>query len=107
MSYRLIVRNETTLSQFFPLHQPYYIFTAPEGAPPCEVYNFSVTATYVGATYTGAGCSVPSPVLSRMLPSLPNIDRINSSLMYFLVMTDDGLKLNISFEVILTILAIR
>ena len=42
------------------------MFTAPEGAPPCEVYNFSVTATYAGATCT-------SPVLNIMIPSLPDI----------------------------------
>ena len=63
----------------------YYYFTAPEDAPLCEVYNFSVTATYVGATYTGAGCSIPSPVLSRMLPSLPNVDELESSLSYSLI----------------------
>ena len=58
----------------------HYYFRAPDSAPPCEVYNFSVTATPVGATYTGDGCSVPSPVLSRMLPSLPNISSLKSSL---------------------------
>ena len=63
-----------------------YHFTAPEGAPPCEIYNFSVTATYIGATNTayGAGCSVSSPVLSTMLPSLPNISQLESSIRYSL-----------------------
>ena len=61
-----------------------YYFTVPEGAPPCEVYNFSITATYVGATYTGIGSSVPSPVLSTMLPSLPSISQLKSSLGYVL-----------------------
>ena len=78
----------------------HYSFTAPEGAPPCEVYNFSITATYVGAIYTGAGCSVPSPVISRMLPSLPNIERMNASLMYSLVVIHGNLNLNVSFEVL-------
>ena len=72
------------------LNESYYHFTAPKGAPPCEVYNFSVTATYVGATYTGAGCSVPSPVLSRMLPSLPNISGLESSLNFSLTRQSDG-----------------
>ena len=67
--YTLTVTSNNTHPQTPQLHQPFYIFNAPDCAPPCEVYNFSVTATYVGATYTGAGCSVPSPVLSRMLPS--------------------------------------
>ena len=54
-------------NEVFLLNESFYFFTAPEGAPPCEIYNFSVIATYVGATYTGAGCSVPSPVLSDSL----------------------------------------
>ena len=84
----LMLHNEST-----------YHFTAPEGAPPCDVYNFSVTATYVGATYTGAGCSVPSPVLRFCLPSLPDIQRMESSLMYSLVHQSEQFVLNISFEV--------
>ena len=82
------------------LNEPYYYFTAPEGVPPCEIYNFSVTATYVGVTYTGAACSVPSPVLSRMLPSLPNIDKVESSLTYSLEMPSTGtIVLSTSFVV--------
>ena len=76
-----------------------YHFTAPEGAPPCEVYNFSVTVTYVGATYTGAGCSVPSIANKIMLPSLPNLGRMESSLIYSLVQHFQQFILNISIEV--------
>ena len=87
-------------SQVISLNESYYNFTAPEGAPPCEVYNFSVTATYVGATYTGAGCSVHSPVHSTMLPSLPNIDAVESSLNYHLSkQRKDIIVLNLSFQV--------
>ena len=82
--YTLTVKNSSTCVLSLLLHESFYVFTAPEGAPHCEVYNFSVTVTYVGATYTGDGCSVPSPVLSRMLPSLPNIDELESSLNYSL-----------------------
>ena len=81
------------------LAEPYFLFTAPEDAPPCEVYNFSVTATYVGATYTGAGCSVPSPVLSTMLPSLPDITPVESSIQYVLIKQDIKLIINVTFEV--------
>ena len=96
--YTLTVTSSGILSQSFPLDTPYlsyFTFTAPEGAPPCEVYNFSVTATYdiVGATYTGAGCSVPSPVLSRMLPSLPNVTKLESSLDYSLELKSGGITL--------------
>ena len=82
------------------LYQPYYVFTAPESASPCEVYNFSVTATYVGATYTGAGCSIPSSVLSKTLPTLPDTGRLNSSFTYSLVLDHGDLKLNISLKVL-------
>ena len=80
------------------LDNPYYILTAPEGAP-CEVYNFSVTATYIGATYTGDECIVPSPVLNTTLPSLPDISRLNNSIKFSLVKLSGELTLNISFEV--------
>jgi hypothetical protein len=81
------------------LNESYYHFTAPEGAPPCEVYNFSITATYVGATYTGAGCSLPSPVISTMLPSLPDINYLSDSITYHLVRLSQGLTLSVYFEV--------
>ena len=81
-SYALRVDSENTRPQLHESLESSLLFTAPEGAPPCEVYNFSVTATYVGATYTGADCSVPSPVLSIIPPSLPNKQRLESSLNY-------------------------
>ena len=52
--------SSNQLENISGVNESYYNFAAPEDAPPCEVYNFSVTVTYVGATYTGAGCSVPS-----------------------------------------------
>ena len=70
--------NNTPLRSF-QTQEWFYEFYGPEDANYCEVFNFSVTATYVGATYTGAGCSVHSPVLSRMLPSIPDISRMQSS----------------------------
>ena len=66
------------------VNDTHYYFRAPDNASPCEVYNFSVTATPVGATYTGDGCSVPSAVLSRMLPSLPDTASLKSSLNFSL-----------------------
>ena len=87
-----------------PLLEPYHVFTAPEDAPPCEVYNFSVTATYVGATYTGAGCRVLSPVLSTMLPSLPDIKRLESSLNHSLEKQSGEVTLSVYFEVVYIII---
>ena len=77
------------------------IFTAPEGAPPCEVYNFSVTATYdiIGTTYTGMGCSISSSVLSTMLPTLPKIDNLKSTLNYSLEKALNTVVLRTNFQV--------
>ena len=96
--YTLTIMNSSNTHnqpQILKLNQSYYEFTASEGVPPCEVYNFSVTATYVGATYTGARCSVPSPVLSRMLPSLPDI----GPPIFTLEKKSTGITLITSFEV--------
>ena len=100
-TYIMSVKNKSGYMESFKLYEPYYLFTAPEGAPPCEVYNFSVTATYVGANYTGAGCSVLSPVLSRMLPSLPYIIASwESSLNYSLKKNSSGgFALRVTFMV--------
>ena len=78
----------------------HYSFSAPEGAPPCEAYNLSVMATYIGATYSGPGCSNPSPVVSTMLPSLPDIEKLNSSLTYSLASIGGIFILNITLEVL-------
>ena len=104
-AYSLSVKSPSIQEQRLQLYEPYYLFTAPEGAPPCEIYNFSVTATYnVGATYAGADCSVPSQVLSTMLPSLPDIDILESSMDYSLKMLS-GKKviLSISYQVGITL----
>ena len=95
--YILSVTTDDSTETFLS-YEPYYIFTNHEGAPPCEVYNFSVTATYVGATYTGAGCSEPSPVISRMLPTIPEITKLESSIDYSLIKSEQS-----SGEVILTV----
>ena len=74
------------------LNDSYYYFTAPEGASPCEVYNFSVAATYVGATCTG-------PVLSTMIPSLIDIKHLSDTISYHLVKLSPRLTLSVYFEV--------
>ena len=77
----------------------HYRFTAPEGALPCEVYNFSVTAAYVGGTYSGPDCGAKSEVIGRMLPSLPDIQQLEASLNYSLLKNDSNIKLLVSFMV--------
>ena len=89
-------------SKEIPLNESFYYFTVPDSAPPCEVYNLSVIATYVSATYTGDDCSAPSTVLSRMLPPLPDIDQVESSLSYSLTKHPKrGIILRVSFVVCL------
>ena len=101
-----MIGSKTQRLQYL-IYEPYFLFTAPEDAPPCEVYNFSVTATYVGATYTGAGCSVPSPVLSTVLPSLPDATRLKSSLNYMLERnTEEGVTLTLFIMVSINILSV-
>ena len=97
----IVSSSNAAQPQILHLHQPYYAFTAPEGAPPCEVYNFSVAASYdfVGATYTGDGCSVSSPVVSRMIPSLPDINPLRNSIKCSLEKHSTGITLTTSFEV--------
>ena len=84
-TYSVTVVSSNTHTQIDNLQETFYIFTAPNDTLTCEVYNFSVTATPVGATYTGDGCSVLSPVLSRMLPSLPEIKGLEFSLNYLVM----------------------
>ena len=99
LMYTLSVTRQDAQPQLLDTYQSDYVYTAPEDAPPCEVYNFSVTATYVGATYTGAGCSVPSPMLSTMLPSLPDIRDLQSSLKFSLEKVSNYVKLSVNFKV--------
>ena len=100
--YTLTVKSRSFGVQTHQLYKQYYLFTAPVGAPPCEVYNFSVSATYgvIGATYTGDGCSEPGPVFSMMLPSRPNIAMLESSLSTALeIDPSGGVLLRVSFKV--------
>ena len=99
-SANLTVTSDNTESRTVQINRAYYVFKAPTNAPPCEVYNFSVTATPVGATYTGDGCSVPSPVLSRMLPSLPDTERLESYTNYSLTRVSlTGFELSVNILV--------
>ena len=81
------------------LGERYLVFYASNNAPPCEVYNFSVTATYVGATYTGADCSLLSNE-TFMLPSLPDIVELENSLEKQIVKESMKINLSVSFKVI-------
>ena len=102
LEYILSVTSSNTQPQILHTRESSLVFSAPEGALPCEAYNFSVTANYVGANYTGANCSIPSQLLNRMLPSLPDIDNVVPSL----EKTFDGVILKVSLEVLYWVLVI-
>ena len=94
------MKSSNSNTQSFQLNDTSYIFTAPEGSNPCDVYNFSVAATYIGAIYTGAGCSEPSEMYSVMLPSLPDIENVESTIYYSVEKRfAEGVSLNVQFEV--------
>ena len=99
--FTLEISHGSELITSVSLNESYYTFSAPEGSAPCEVYYFSITATYIGARYIGAGCSASSPVLSRMLPSLPDIKGLERSLKYSIAIEQlsQDVILNVSFEV--------
>ena len=102
-TYTLTVTSSNIQPLVLQLNQLSYIFTAPEGTPPCEVYNISIIATYhdiAGITYTGDDCSVASSVRLLMLPSLPDIRNLESSLYYTLRKNTTGnITLKVSFSV--------
>ena len=101
-TYSLTVTADSTPMSTLQLNESHYVFSSQSSPSSCEVYNFSVTATPLGATYTGDGCSVLSPVLSRMLPSLPDVTTLESTIIYSLRYesdSTDGFVLTVHFKV--------
>ncbi len=76
----LVIPNITT---------QHYNFTMGGDPSSCDVYTFQITAL------NDAGASDPSEIITRSLPSLPDISQVQHSL----VNTEDGLKLNVTFNV--------
>ena len=100
--FNFTVVSQNTQAQRFLLNEPQFNFTAPNDAPPCEVYNFSVTATpnVDGTRYSGDGCSVHYSMRSVVLPSLPDITRLEMSLNYTLENSlEDGFELKVTYKV--------
>ena len=69
----------------------HYIFTL-EDSTSCDVYSFQVTAV------NGAGTGTPSQIITRSLPSLPDISPVQNSL-HSLVRTASGVTLSVTFNV--------
>ncbi len=76
------------------ISQQHYIFTPTGGGnTSCGVYTFQITAL------NDAGASDPSEIFTRSLPSLPDISQVEDSLQHSLVNTEDGITLNVTFDV--------
>ena len=74
------------------IQQQYYILTI-EDASPCDVYSFQVTAV------NDAGASEPSEIITRNLPSLPDLSLVEDSLYHSLVKGAGGVMLSVMFNV--------
>ncbi len=55
--------------------------------------------TFQITSFNAAGVSDPSEIITRSLPSLPDISQVEDSLQHSLVNTEDGITLNVTFDV--------
>ena len=74
------------------IQDQHYIFTL-EDSTSCDVYSLQVTAV------NGAGTGTPSEIITRSLPSLPDISPVQDSLQHSLVRTASGVTLSVTFNV--------
>ena len=74
------------------IQQQYYVLTV-EDPSPCDVYSFQVTAV------NDAGTSEPSEIITRNLPSLPDLSHVEDSLHHSLANSVGGVMLSVMFNV--------
>ena len=74
------------------IQDQHYIFTL-EDSTSCDVYSFQVTAV------NGAGTGNTSEIITRSLPSLPDISPVQDSLQHSLARTASGVTLSVTFNV--------
>ena len=74
------------------IQDKHYIFTL-EDSTSCDVYSFQATAE------NGVGAGTPSEIITRSLPSLPDIPPVQDSLQHYLVRTTRGVTLSVTFNV--------
>ena len=74
------------------IQDQHYIFTI-EDSTSCDVYSFQVTAV------NDAGTGTPSEIITRRLPSLPDISPVQDSLQHSLVRTASRVTLSVTFNV--------
>ena len=79
-NYTLIVQNTNESSrQTFTLNESFYIFISKEDNSSCAVFNFSVLTSFTSSIHSGS-CISESNAVQTMLPSLPNITFLESSI---------------------------
>ena len=81
------------------IQDQHYIFTL-EDSTSCDVYSFQVTAV------NGAGTN-SSDIITRSLPSLPDISPVQDSLQHSLLRTESGVSLSVTFNVCVIIKMLR
>ena len=65
-----------------------------EDTKACNVFSFVVTAT------NAAGESAPSEMISRSLPTIPDISLVQESLKYSIAKTTEGVFLTVKINVL-------
>lgn len=74
----------------------HYVFSV-NGTPSCDSYGFQVTAV------NDAGTSNPSQMVTRSLPSLPDVSSVSGSLRHSLGLNSSGVVLlSVTFDVSVT-----
>ena len=86
------LNDSSTPMEVSGIQDQHYILTL-EDSTSCDVYSFQVTAV------NGAGTGTPSEIITRSLPSLPDISPVQDSLQHSLVRTASGVTLSVSFNV--------
>ena len=92
VNFTVTVTHTNLSSEVSGIQDQHYIFTI-EDSTSCDVYSFQVTAT------NSAGTGTPSQIITRSLPSLPDISPVQDSLQHSLVRTASGVTLSITFNV--------
>ena len=92
VNFTVTVTNLNGPMEVSGIQDQHYIFTLEDGTS-CDVYSFQVTAV------NGAGTGTPSEIITRSLPSLPDISPVQDSLQHSLVRTTSGVTLSVSFNV--------
>ena len=98
-NYTLIVQNTNESSrQTFSLNESFYVFTSKEDNFSCAVFNFSLLTSFTSSIHSG-NCISESNAVQTILPSLPDITLLESSINVTLARGEGSFILSVSFLV--------